>query len=96
MARFQLEGAVLGLRRTPYDFTDQQGQQVKGESLTLVLFDEASTTSHEVKVQRTAAGKFSELALGQVVVVDVLVSAILRNGNAALDIKAMDVCDAAA
>lgn len=91
MAKFILTGAALGVRRTPYDFKDDDGKQVAGETLTLVLFDEDTTTSHEVKIKRSAAGRFAALEVGEVVHVDVDVYATLRNGNSVLSITAYDV-----
>lgn len=92
MARFQVRGAVLGVRTTPYDFEDSEGKRQQGESLTVVLFDESSVSASEIKVQRKAAGKFTEIPMGTVVEVAVDVFA---NSDAAgrplLSISAADV-----
>lgn len=96
MARFQVRGAVLGVRKSPYDFVDEKGVRQTGESVTVVLFDEASVASHELKVKRASAGKFTELGLGQPVEVEVDVFANLSaKGEALLTVTAVDVRDAA-
>lgn len=96
MARFKVRGAVLGVRTTPYDFIDEKGTRQSGESLTVVLYDEAAVSSHELKVKRAAAGKFTDLPMGTVVELDVDVFANLSaKGEALLTVTAVDVRDAA-
>lgn len=95
MATFTMSGAVLGVRRTPYDFTDDDGKQVKGESYALVLYDADAVRSHEVKIKRDVAGKFVDIPQGTVITVAVDVFANLdKGGKPFLSITAADLLDA--
>ena len=94
MARFTVRGMVLGVRNTPYSFEDDEGKTVEGESLNLVLFDEEATLTHDIKIKRSVAGKFTDLVTSQVVDVAVDVFANLRNGAPILSMSAVDVSPA--
>lgn len=75
MARFTATGAVLGLRETPYDFTDETGKRNAGTSRRLLIFDHEAVLTHELSVREVDVPAASRLTVGEVVTVEVDVRA---------------------
>lgn len=91
MATFEARGTVLGIRTDPYDFEDAEGKRVKGESHTLLVFDQFNKRAVEYKIDRKNLGKFAELIEGETVGLLVQVFAQnARGGGAVLSISVSD------
>lgn len=92
MARFKVSGTVLGLRQTPYDFTDDSGKRTAGTSRRLLIFDPDAVLTSELAVREDDLPKAAQLGIGELVTLDVDVRA---NGNK-LAISFAGVCSESA
>lgn len=75
MTTLTLSGVVLGLRSKPYDFNNDAGERVAGTSHRLVMFDPQAVEPIELAVRQDHLGLVGGLAEGEMVSVQVTVSA---------------------
>lgn len=67
MSNLTLTGVVLGLQKKPYDFKNDNGERVSGESHTLHVWDDGAGEPVVVKVPLDRVGLVSDLGQGEVV-----------------------------
>lgn len=85
MPNLTLSGAYLGLQTKPYDFKNQDGERVHGESHTLHLWDSVNTEPVAVKVPADRLGLVSELGQGEVVALAVTIAVNNNRASYRLD-----------